>query len=226
MGVASKIGEIAKSKGVALKELSRRVNIPYTTLYNAVKRDSKMEFETVKKIAAALDVSWYELYPGDETDTWVNGWAPTADDSYKVQVDAACAYLSELMDTAESESETEWTTEEKNNWIKQNIPRVAKKFNLKESDVSDTFQWYFPSDEDWLSAVQENIAKFNYLHTERINFKHLEKIIRAFIQMNDDGQRVSAERVQELAQIPAYQRPTDGPQSAAGPAADDSDTKE
>lgn len=49
MGVASKIGEIAKSKGIALKELSRQTDIPYTTLYNAVKRDSKMEFETVKK---------------------------------------------------------------------------------------------------------------------------------------------------------------------------------
>ena len=60
MGVASKIGEIAKSKGIALKELSRQTDIPYTTLYNAVKRDSKMEFETVKKISDALsiDINW------------------------------------------------------------------------------------------------------------------------------------------------------------------------
>lgn len=209
MGVAVKIGEVAKERKIALKELSRRADIPYTTLYHAVKRDSKMEFETVKKIASALGVSWYELYPGDETDTWVEGWAPAADDSYKMQVDAACAYLSELMETAESDSETEWTAEEKNNWIKRNIPRIAKKFNLKESDMSDTFQWYFSSEEDWLSEIQEDIAKFNYSHTERINFKHLKKILRVLVQMNDDGQRVSAERVQELAQIPAYQRTAD-----------------
>ena len=61
MGVAAKIGEIAKSKGIALKELSREIDVPYTTLYNAVKRDSKMEFETVQKIADALNVPWYVL---------------------------------------------------------------------------------------------------------------------------------------------------------------------
>ncbi len=63
MGVATKIGEIAKEKGIALKELSRRTGIPYTTLYNAVKRDSKIDIETVRKIAAALGTSVLELDP-------------------------------------------------------------------------------------------------------------------------------------------------------------------
>ena len=56
MGVASKIGEISKEQGISIKELSRRVNVPYTTLYHAVKRDSKVELEIVKKIADVLDV--------------------------------------------------------------------------------------------------------------------------------------------------------------------------
>lgn len=206
MGVASKIGEIAKSKGIALKELSRQTDIPYTTLYNAVKRDSKMEFETVKKIADVLGVSWDEFYPGDETDSWVKGWAPQKTDSYKMQLDAACAYLGELLNTAESDSETDWTVEERNNWIKRHIPQTAQKFNLKELDLNDTFQWFLPSEEDWLSRVQESIANFNYFHTERINFKYLEKIIRSFAQMSDEGQAEAAKRVQELTQIPAYQR--------------------
>ena len=61
-------------------------------------------------------------------------------------------------------------------------------------------------EEDWLSRVQESIANFNYFHTERINFKYLEKIIRSFAQMSDEGQAEAAKRVQELTQIPAYQR--------------------
>ena len=36
----------------------------------------------------------------------------------------------------------------------------------------------------------------------------------AFDALNDNGQSVAVERVQELAQIPAYQRTTDGPQDA------------
>lgn len=66
MGVATKIGEAAKEKGISLKELSRQVDIPYTTLYHAVKRDSKMEFETVKKVADALNISWYTLLGADD----------------------------------------------------------------------------------------------------------------------------------------------------------------
>ena len=54
MGAAAKIGEIAKLKGIPLKEVSRRADIPYTTLYNAVKRDSKIELRTVQKAADAF----------------------------------------------------------------------------------------------------------------------------------------------------------------------------
>ena len=63
MGVATKIGEIAKKRKIPLKELSRRADIPYTTLYNAVKRDSKIDIETARKIAAALGISVLELDP-------------------------------------------------------------------------------------------------------------------------------------------------------------------
>lgn len=56
MGIASKIAEIAKEKGVSLKELSRLIDVPYTTLYHAIKRDSKIDFETLLKIANALNL--------------------------------------------------------------------------------------------------------------------------------------------------------------------------
>ena len=56
MGVATKIGEIAKKRKIPLKELSRRADIPYTTLYNAVKRDSKIDIETARKIRKYSEV--------------------------------------------------------------------------------------------------------------------------------------------------------------------------
>lgn len=205
MGVASKIGEFAKSKGIALKELSRQVDIPYTTLYNAVKRDSKMEFETVKKIAAALGVSWYEFYPGDETDKDVQGWSPRKTDSYKQQLDSAGAYLTELLTTAELDSETEWTVEEENNWRKKKAPEIAKKFNLNESDLQDSILLYYSKEDSWLSDIQEGVSKFNHRNNEQIIFKYVERICRALAGMSAVGQAEAAKRVQELTQIPAYQ---------------------
>lgn len=46
--------------------------------------------------------------------------------------------------------------------------------------------------------------------TEEINANRREsKLLSHFRNLNDNGQTVAVERVQELAQIPAYQRPTE-----------------
>lgn len=65
MGVAKKIGAVAKEKDISLKKLSQIVGIPYTTLYHAVKRDSKVDANTVQKIAAALGMTPTELLGSD-----------------------------------------------------------------------------------------------------------------------------------------------------------------
>lgn len=51
------------------------------------------------------------------------------------------------------------------------------------------------------------------------------QLLYHFRNLNDNGQTVAVERVQELAQIPAYQRPADAAQSAAGDT-DDKDPAE
>lgn len=40
------------------------------------------------------------------------------------------------------------------------------------------------------------------------------QLLSHFRTLNDNGQTVAVQRVQELAQIPAYKRPADGPQDA------------
>lgn len=57
--------------------------------------------------------------------------------------------------------------------------------------------------------------------TEEINANRREsKLLSHFRTLNDNGQTVAVERVQELTQIPAYQRRADTAQSAAGGADD------
>ena len=67
MGIGKRIGEECARHGLTIRQLSLKANIPYSTLYSAIKRDSDgMDFETVKKLAAVLVMSWYELYPGNK----------------------------------------------------------------------------------------------------------------------------------------------------------------
>ena len=61
----------------------------------------------------------------------------------------------------------------------------------------------------------ENAVLKKYDHSSN---PKLEKLIASFDTLNDDGQTVAVDRVEELAQIPKYQRSTDGPQDTpAGP---------
>lgn len=62
--------------------------------------------------------------------------------------------------------------------------------------------------------------------TEEINTNRREsQLLSHFRTLNDNGQTVAVERVQELAQIPAYQRPAEPTQDAPS-APDDKDPAE
>lgn len=62
--------------------------------------------------------------------------------------------------------------------------------------------------------------------TEEINANRREsQLLSHFRTLNDNGQSVAVERVQELAQIPAYQRPAEPTQDAPG-GTDDKDPAE
>lgn len=70
MTTSERISSIAASKKISLKELSRRANIPYTTLYSIVKRNSAPKYSILIQIADALDVKISDL--DDRLSTWFN----------------------------------------------------------------------------------------------------------------------------------------------------------
>ncbi len=66
MGVSRNIYKIAKAKKISLKKLSSMVEMPYTTLYNEIKRDTNVK--NIVRIAEALECSVYTLYDDKATD--------------------------------------------------------------------------------------------------------------------------------------------------------------
>ena len=62
MGVGNRIEALCADKGLSIRKLALKADVPYSTLYSAIKRDSNgIDTDTLKKIAAALGVEWYEL---------------------------------------------------------------------------------------------------------------------------------------------------------------------
>lgn len=72
------------------------------------------------------------------------------------------------------------------------IAKIARAMGLYASDLVDAGQWKHvqPGEEDENFNAAEN------------------QLLHHFRTLNDNGQTVAVERVQELAQIPAYQRTT------------------
>ena len=58
MGIGKRIGEECKRKGLTLRQLSIKADVPYSTLYSMVKRDSDgISMETMERLTKAMNVS-------------------------------------------------------------------------------------------------------------------------------------------------------------------------
>lgn len=67
MTTGQKIGILAKKKKINLHKLADSAGVSYNTLYSIVRRKSdKVDIDTIRKIALALDVHPIEIY-GDES---------------------------------------------------------------------------------------------------------------------------------------------------------------
>ena len=196
MGSAAIIGEIAKERDVSLKELSRRVDIPYTTLYNAVKRDSKMDFETVQKIAQALHIDVGILY----------GVAENKGDPQHLK-----RLYSKISEVAEKYGRSE---EEIVNWIN-------KCLSVSEFDMSEAManRLEFLS-EDMAKNIFEQVdslgADEQLEMAEGVNLlKRFKKEDRRYVLdtvgmmllLNAIGLKESFKRVSELAMLESYTKP-------------------
>lgn len=128
MGLGNRISYLVAKKGVSLKEVATKANIPYTTLYSMVKRDGKkVEYETLEKIAQALDIS-----------------------------------VNDILE----------------------IPDASSLPGLIDSAYMDN---------------EENITNVNEIYRK-------EKLMEFFSLLNRDGQEKAVERVEELTEIPKYQK--------------------
>lgn len=137
MGTGKRVGDECKRQGLSLRQLAIKADIPYSTLYSAVKRDSDgITLDVLKRIALALNIDLYSLADFD------------------MATDA-----------------------------------IAEEINANRRDTKE------------------------------------EQLLQHFRTLNDNGQSVAVERVQELAQIPAYQRHAEPTQDAPG-GTDDKDPAE
>lgn len=105
MGVGKRIEALCADSGLSIRKLALKADVPYSTLYSAIKRDSNgIDTDTLKKIAAALGVEWYELLSDDSEEqiTIVNKEVARCEALFDKAIDKA------LVETPEKEKALTW----------------------------------------------------------------------------------------------------------------------
>ena len=101
MGIGKQIGILCKEGGISLRQLALKADIPYSTLYSAVKRDSNgIDSEILKRIAVALGVDLVDLFMSDDdfaellpSESEINGYLSGLVAQNKINVFKQAAYL-------------------------------------------------------------------------------------------------------------------------------------
>lgn len=188
------IGALAAKKGINLRQLAIKSNVPYNTLYAIVRRkSSRIDGETLRKIAAALNVSIDSLSGGPMN-------ASTENFDVILDIDLGKKIKKERLHCNYSQKQ------------------LAEQVGIP----TKTLQQYERGEAEISLDVVERIAdvlsisptKFvGHLGNMRImkwamkisDNEYKERLLRAYEQLNLVGRAIAAERVEELACVPKYQ---------------------
>lgn len=151
-------GELIKQTRVTMRitqaELAKRLGVTPQAISQYERGIKNPKPATLKKIAAALGVEWYELISNSQ------------------------------------DEQSEIAKEQ----MRQAIGRVA--------DIITKPCKYEISDE----LIEDSLKKVTISIPTSYNSARLEKMIKDYGKLNDDGQQVAVERVHELTEIPRYKR--------------------
>lgn len=160
MGVGLQLKAILRDQKMTIKQLAEKTGISINTLYSITKRDSSsIDPIILKKIATALNVPFWKLLGGTETND--------GKISFSIHLDS---------DTAASLG--------------------VDKLNHGEQ-LSTTIDPKSPAG----AAVLKSLG----IETSN-STQYKEVLFSAFDRLNEDGQKKAIERVEELTEIPKYQK--------------------
>lgn len=98
MSFSENLKKILKTKKMSVSELSRRIDVPVTTLYSMLKRGSSPSLDMLYKISRELQCSLKELLQGESYAGYMpgEGWFYYFDEEEEKRQERLLAHFSEL----------------------------------------------------------------------------------------------------------------------------------
>ena len=202
MSVGDNIRYWRKHAGMTQTELAEKTGLNTETVQKYETGELKPSKKTLQNVAAALD----------ELPEWLcdaDSWTP---EQYALR-DLA-TYIEILRGIQlDQKSNTEPITDElKKMWGYHVIPSIVKKYAVSE---------------DWLKAVVDS-GKYGAAASDAFEAasalpREVQRMIQIMDSMNSAGQQTAVERVEELAQLPKYQKAPAGDSTQSAGTGDEKD---
>ena len=208
MGIGKRIGEECKDAGMTLRQLAIKSGVPYSTLYSAVKRDSDgIDAGTITRLANALELPISYFYSDPE-----GGEAIISRERGALE-ELALSVKYSLRKVNNNDHLTD--AEVLNKLLADRIPFFAKKFLIPEDLLKVDAPDYV---EQFLSDEQNRKEEIPLIMSAA-----QIQILKLMDTMNPTGQQTAVERIEELAQIPKYQKTPAGDSTQSAGAGDEKD---
>lgn len=198
MKISENIKKIRKEKGFSQKKLAEKTNLSIASIQGYEQGKYKPKFETLKKIAAALDC---EISDIDENIIIIPKYKPTPEKMEQLRLEA------EAMAIYEKEVSGKTVTLEEQQKLDAHTTQITAKSN-QEEDAKNAPK-FVAYDENG-NEIKDRLVKFT---DKSMSFEEalaeaeaeeLERIQTAYKRLNRKGKAKAVERVEELTEISRY----------------------
>lgn len=144
MALAEKIKQIRERNGMTQKQVAELMGISQQAYGQYESGSRKPKSETLQRIAQALNVRLYEFFLDDSCEKLpvepLDAESLVQSDNYEVRLTSAADHVAVLQWYAESESGIIWSNRDKSDWLKKEIPTVARLYNVTAEDLRNALE--------------------------------------------------------------------------------------
>ena len=199
MTVGQSIQKARKNAGLTQKELAEKAGLATITLQQYERGVREPKIETIKKIAAVLNVSVADFLDEDAYSM--------ADRIFDAIEEIAESVLQKIRNERENANDPYkyFDAETRKVWIFEMIPTISKKYAVPAELLADNA----PKIVENALFSSDRIPIFDGVPLKKLvelRPKHYSLMVDYLDLLNEEGQRVALERVAELTEHPKYRK--------------------
>lgn len=198
------IRENRKKQGLSMEALGKKMGISGSLVGRYERDEEHPKVETVARFADALGILVIDLYPDGMYSDDIREYLKSKQTSIQKRTIEAIEELDLVVSYRSYQADQEGyptpvTAEVMNSWVLEMIPEIAQKHNIPEDLLMKHRPLYSEP------SLREKL-EFSVVDEDS---EIILQIAESMEKLNSEGQRVAIERIQELTEIPKYQRKTE-----------------